>query len=96
MQNEQLSMVDVLAMQFLKDFIKENFPSPEPEKQVAVAYLYASLMTSYRQSREEHPMERLSCPECGSSEMKCIDVSTLESPGATLIVCAKCGHRMMK
>jgi hypothetical protein len=77
-----------LAYVFLKDFIKEGFPSPDPERQVALAHLYAQAWLKYKRDLAEllEKMPPRQCPKC-QGELKQMDASTLDNPGAWQLIC---------
>lgn len=89
---------DMIAYMFLKDFIKEGFPSSDPEKQVQVAYYYANLMCIYRETpfqsnpaQVEQPTEPVS--SCCKAPLKAFNIGGLDAPGASMMVCSSCGKR---
>jgi hypothetical protein len=45
---DKVSVVDLLALLLLKDFISSGFPAIDPLKQVDAAYAYAELMSQRR------------------------------------------------
>lgn len=45
---EEQAFADVMALELLKTFIANQYPTPDPVKQVAAAYLYATLFAKRR------------------------------------------------
>jgi len=100
MENETVQPVDIIAMMMLKDFIKDRYPNADPRSQVAAAYLYAGLLVECKKANDqqqptlpsEEEMKAPTCTKC-NIPFNIIDISTLDSPGAAMLVCPSCGSK---
>lgn len=86
---KQMAERDAMAFFILKDFIRDGFPLPDPDKQVALAYLYADSIIRFKHAEQQMLAIGQICPKCGKN-MERINVGTLDDPGQTLMVCPGC------
>lgn len=80
---------DGVAMIFLKDFIRDGFPAPDPERQIVLAYMYADAMIKYKEMQHERELET-KCPRCGNTELHSAPANTTEFPHQYILMCKKC------
>ena len=94
MELDKDALLNVTALHLLQSFIKDSFPTAEPEKQVATAFLYASLIVKFKEETKKHLVatDVALCPDCGG-KLNLVDVGTLDRPNAKLIFCSNCGNK---
>jgi predicted nucleic-acid-binding Zn-ribbon protein len=81
---------DGVAMIFLKDFIRDGFPAPDPERQIVLAYMYADAMIKFKEMQRERELETR-CKKCGNPELHSTLANTTEFPHQYILMCKKCG-----
>lgn len=93
MSEEKLTPRDGLVFVLLQNFIKDRFPSGDPKDQVAAAFLYADLINKYK-SDEKGFKNGDALSICCHAEIKQISLDSLDTPGARMNVCSKCGKKL--
>lgn len=53
MELDRANKVMLITCSFLHDFISQGFPSPDPVKQVELAYTYAELIVARAERKRE-------------------------------------------
>jgi hypothetical protein len=93
MAPDPLNSRESMAFIFLQSFIKDGFPTPDPEKQIAVAFIYADAWLKFKNL--QHPIEETEpvCPEC-HIPLAIISLASQDAPNAYAIVCSNTDCKM--